>query len=476
MILELLGSRILAPYLGTSIYIWASLIGVILGALSFGYFLGGRIADLKPQYSYLGAIILAAGVYIGLIPLFEGLILGASVSLGMKWGGIISAFCLFVVPSVLLGMVSPYALRLKIENLKKSGNTSGTLYALSTLGSIFGTFLAGFWLIPHFQLENILFGVSVVLIFSAVFTHSFKNKLFAGFLLLVIFANGVAILEKSNPKYLVEKDSAYNHIRILDSKVFLGRPARYLFLDIGFHSAMYLDKPEELVFGYTKYYRLGDYFNPNIQKALMIGGGGYSVPKDFLTRHQNAKIDVVEIDPEITRLASQYFNLNLEDSRLKIFHEDGRTFLNRNQEKYDVIYNDAFSSLYTVPYQLTTKEAIQEMASALSDQGILIVNVISAMSGEKGEFFRAEYKTLKSVFPQILVFPVEIKDQKTVQNIMIVALKNNNFDLSEMTDSISSTEFADYFKNLENNLIIPPQTPILTDNYSPVEYLIGKVL
>jgi spermidine synthase len=475
MILELLGARIIAPYLGTSIYIWASLIGVILGALSLGYWLGGKLADLKPKPTYLAGIILASAVFVGTLPLLKDSILELSALMNIKLGGIFAAFFLFAIPSILLGMVSPYALKLKIKNIQTSGKTAGTLYALSTLGSIFGTFLAGFWLIPHFKLENILFGISLALILTSILVYSLKRVIILTAFFLVAFSGLVFFSESLNAKYLVEKDSAYNHIRIKDSEKDQ-RPTRLLLLDISWHSGMYLDKPDELVFDYTKYYRLGDIFNPEIKKALMIGGGGYSVPKDFLLRHEDGQIDVVEIDPEITKLAIQYFRLDLSDKRLNIFHEDGRTFLNRNQKKYDVIYNDAFGSIYAIPYQLTTKEAIQEMNNALSDNGVLITNVISALSGEKSEFFKAEYNTLKIVFPNVLVFPVETENQKTVQNIMIVALKNKDLDLSAILNNISGTEFKTYFNSLENHIIIPPETPILTDSFAPVEYLIGKVL
>ncbi|MFA6437001.1 MAG: fused MFS/spermidine synthase [Candidatus Paceibacterota bacterium] len=475
MILELLGARIIAPYLGTSIYIWASLIGIILGALSLGYWLGGKLADLKPKPNYLAGIILASAVFIGILPLFKDSILEFGALMNIKLGGIFAAFFLFAIPSILLGMVSPYALKLKIKNIQTSGKTAGTLYALSTLGSIFGTFLAGFWLIPYFKLEHILFGISLVLILTSIMAYSLKRAILLSAFFLVTFSGLVFLSESLNAKYLVEKDSAYNHIEIYDTRNKEDRPIRILRMGSDFHSAMYLDQSDELVFEYTKFYRLGDFFYSNIKKALMIGGGAYSVPKDFLKRHSQGEIDVVEIDPEVTKLAKTYFDLK-EDERLRVFHEDGRIYLNNNQEKYDVIYNDAFSSTYAIPHQLTTKEVVEKMHNALNKNGVLITNVISALSGEKSEFFKAEYKTLKTVFPNVLVFPVETQDQKTVQNIMIVSLKNKDFDLSAMLNSISGTEFETYFNNLENHIIIPSETPILTDSFAPVEYLIGKIL
>ena len=476
MILELVGARLLAPYLGTSIYVWASLIGIILGALSLGYWLGGRLADRKPEYVYLAAVILIGAVYIGLIPLFKDVVLRLSALGGIKVGSIISASFLFIAPSVFLGMVSPYALRLKIKSLKTSGNTAGNLYALSTLGSISGTFLAGFYLIPNFQLTDILFGIGVALIFVAFLTHPKKLLPSIIVLVLILLALPVIKLRALNSPFLVDKDSAYNHIRIYDTKNIKGRPIRILQLEVGPHSGIYLDNLNELLFDYTKFYRLDDFFNSKINKALMIGGGGYSVPRDFVVRHPEGKIDVVEIDPEVTKLAKIYFNLEESDC-LHIFNEDGRSFLNKTQEKYDVIYNDAFNSSYSVPYELTTKEALQRMSKILSDDGVLIVNIISALQGNKAEFFLSEFKTIKSVFPKVYVFPINNEKIEAVQNVMIVASKDNGFDFEKKSKETQNEETLEYLKHyLGENLTTSKHIPILTDNYAPVEYLVGKML
>jgi spermidine synthase len=476
MVLELVGARLLAPYLGTSIYVWASLIGIILGALSLGYWLGGKLADRKPEYVYLAMIISVSAVCIGLIPLFKDAVLRISVLGGIKAGSIMAASFLFIAPSVLLGMVSPYALRLKIKSLKTSGNTVGNLYALSTLGSISGTFLAGFYLIPKFQLTDILFSIGIVLVFIAFLAHSKKLLPSIIILVLILLALPVTKLKKLNSPFLVDKDSVYNHIRIFDTKDIKKRPIRILQLESGPHSGIYLDDADELLFDYSKFYRLGDFFNPKIKKALMIGGGGYSVPRDFLSRHPKEKIDVVEIDSEVTKLAKEYFNLK-EDNRLQIFHKDGRSFLNKTQEKYDVIYNDAFNSSCSIPYELTTKEALKKMYGALNDDGALVINIISAIQGPKAEFFLSEIKTIKSVFPKVYIFPINNEKIKAVQNIMVVASKNDNFDLEKKRKEAQNEEILECLDHyLGENLTIPKHTPILTDNYAPVEYLVGKML
>jgi len=180
-------------------------------------------------------------------------------------------------------------------------------------------------------------------------------------------------------------------------------------------------------------------------------------------------MDVVEIDPTIIELAKKYFNLK-SDPRLNIYDEDGRIFLNKNQKKYDVIFGDAFGSHFSIPYQLTTKEAVQKEFDALTDNGSVILNIISAINGPKGEFLRAEVATYKSIFPQVYIFPVsENKNGEIVQNIILVATKS-----SKLNDfhglKFDNIRFADYLWKQ----IIPNDMPILTDDYSPVEYYINK--
>jgi spermidine synthase len=203
----------------------------------------------------------------------------------------------------------------------------------------------------------------------------------------------------------------------------------------------------------------------------MIGGAGYSYPKDYLKKFPDARLDVIEIDPMLTELAKRYFNLK-DDKRLVIYHEDGRTFLNRTKKKYDVIFGDAFTSYYALPYQLTTRETVQKMYEMLNDDGVILINIISSIEGEKGKFLRAEYATFKTVFPQVYLFPVnEFNDGSKVQNIMLIALKskqkpafrNNDPELNKYLQHLWKTE-------------IKKDVPILTDDYAPVDAYTMKII
>ena len=476
MIFELVGSRVLGPYFGTSIFVWTSLIGIILGSLSLGYYLGGKMSDKKPNLDILSLIIFLAAVLIGItifIKDFLLILLQNNIS-DIRVSSIIASLILFLPTSVLLGMVSPYAAKLKLDSLNTSGSTVGNLYAISTTGSIIGTFLSGYFLIPYFGTNSLLVILAITLIIISLLL-ALKQLIKAKLSVLIIIIIGWVGL--SSLKQLLEKnefvdvDTAYNRIWIYNHKdPITNKVVKTMGINSENHSSMLLDS-DELVNKYTKYYHLAKHFNPNFKETLMFGGAGYSYPKDFLLTYPEATIDVIEIDPKVTELAKKYFRLK-EDSRLTIYHEDGRVYLNKTQKKYDVIFGDAFSSHYSVPYQLTTREAIQKKFNILNDNGVVILNIISAIEGEKGKFLRAEYATYKNIFPQVYLLPVtEPNDGNATQNIILVALKTKK----EPTFNNADQRLNEYLQHLLKKEIAMDM-PILTDDFAPVDYYISKAI
>lgn len=238
------------------------------------------------------------------------------------------------------------------------------------------------------------------------------------------------------------------------------------FLD---QSAVFLDeeKREELVFKYLEFYSLADYFRKDLGHSLVLGGAAYSYPKHYLKTYPDSKLDVVEIDPEMTRIAKKYFHLQ-DNPRLNIYHQDGRVFLNNTDQKYDAIFVDAYGSSLSAPYQLTTQEAVAEMYEHLNDNGVVLANVISSISGKMGKFLRAEYWTYKSIFPQVYLFPVDYKDKGDVfQNIVIMAIKSDRkLDLTPQ-----DPKFQEYLDHLWQKKV-EKDVPIMTDNHAPAEYYI----
>jgi len=476
MIFELVGSRVLGPYFGTSIFVWTSLIGIILGSLSIGYYLGGKIADKNPKISILSLIVFLSAVFISLTIIIKSFLLNyLQISISdIRVSSVIASLILFSPASILLGMVSPYAVKLKLNNLNTSGTTIGNLYAISTAGSIFGTFLSGFYLIPHFGTNKLLIILSITLIITSLALFSkkiIKVRLSVLIFMIISWFVFAGFNRLSQNAGFIDLDTAYNRIWIYNSNdKKTGEIIRTFSINNENSSAMYLNK-NDLVYEYTKYYHLAKHFYPDFKTTLMFGGAGYSYPKSFLNSYTEATIDVVEIDPTVTELAKKYFNLK-EDSRLNIYHEDGRVYLNKTQKKYDVIFGDAFSSHYSLPYQLATKEAIQRKYDILNDDGVVILNIISAVEGEKGKFLRAEYATYKSIFPQVYLFPVrEPNDGNEVQNIILVALKskyNQNFNDAD-------PELNEYLQHLWKKEI-GDDVPILTDDFAPVDYYISKTI
>jgi predicted membrane-bound spermidine synthase len=344
MIFELVGSRIMAPHFGTSIFVWTNIIGVILGSLSLGYWLGGKVADRQHNQIVLSTVLLLAGLMIMLDALGQKKVFEMIqfFTTNPGWGSFIASCILFAFPSILFGIISPYAARLKMLSVTTSGTTVGSLYALSTLGSIIGTFLAGFVFIPLIGSTKILLILSIVLVVLSGICFFRKFIILKIALLLIIIAGYVVTImqERSEEQQgIISRETAYNHVRIFDSTDVLPTHeiVKLMLNNTQIDSGMFLNK-EDLVFDYTKFYRLGSYFNPHIQSALMLGGAGYSYPKDFLQRVPEAHLDVVEIDPELTELAYKYFRLPQNHPHLSIYHEDARVFLSQaTSTYYDVI-------------------------------------------------------------------------------------------------------------------------------------------
>jgi len=479
MILELVGSRMLAPYFGTSIVVWTGLIGVILASMSLGYWWGGKIADKNANYKQFALIIFSAALFIFLSAAFQLLVLLAIYSIpffNIYIKTIAATLLLFAPASIALGMVSPYSVRLKIKNINSSGETVGNLYAISTCGSIVGTFLSGFVLITYLSHTIIMFILSFVLILLAVFIAGTKKIWLAGAAMSVLIAfawlgnNFYTKFQESNG--LREIDTAYNRVFLQDKiDIQSNRPVRYIITGPGaILSGMYLDNPDELLFPYTKFYDLAGYFNPGFKKTLMIGGAGYSYPKYFLDKYPDATMDVAEIDPQMTEIAKSMFDLK-DNSRLNIYHLDGRIFLNSSPGNYDAIFGDAFTSAINIPYNLTTKEAVEKMFDVLNDKGVVVVNIISSVEGDKSGFLQAEYATFKSVFPQVYVFPVQYKDDSTkVQNVMLVAWKSNK-QADWRSDDKTMSDYLSHRIDFHNS-----DKLVLTDEYAPVENFAIKLL
>ncbi len=497
MALEISGSRILAPYFGSTVFVWGSLIGVVLTALALGYYLGGRMADRNPSYTIFCLMILSAGTLILIIPTISSFVFDLTISwnLGERYGPLLPTIVLMMLPSFLLGTISPYAIKLVAKDVAEIGNISGSLYSLSTVGSIAGTFITVFALIPQMGVVGILRLLGSILVFISLFglKDRIRILLVMGILISTLFTPqltitpNLALFKLAQNEVLLEKDTLYHHMVILEGfdPLHLGR-VRTMILDDHLHSAMDLNDPDRIVYSYTYYFHIGFIFNPEITDVLFIGGGGFSGPKRFLSDYPTVNIDVVEIDSEVITAAKQYFQLR-ENERLRVYNEDGRMFLTKTQKKYDLIVLDAYSRSY-VPFHLMTLEFFEEVASHLTPNGVVVSNLVSPLKGPSSRLLFAELNTIRQIFSQTYIFRAgrafigPVIDDATTQNLALVATessqrltKNQLMQRADENRRIRIVNFNKYIETLvEDNLDAAEM--ILTDDYAPVETLLNPLI
>ena len=479
MALEIVTSRILTPVFGSTIYTWGSLIGVILSGLSLGYYLGGKVADIHPKFEKISGIVFSVGLFIVGIPFFAASVVNFSASLliGTQYTPLIATFLLLMLPSVLLGFVSPYVIKLGTNTLQRVGNISGNFYSLATIGSIFGTFLTVFVLIPNLAVNQIVFGLGLALIASSLVGLKIPPKAIAVTILVLLIVTWSSLSVNTIPHngtLLYEKETLFSHLDIVKYGSNIS-----MYLDGMRHSSMNVNDPLDLVIDYTEYFHLGMLLNPTTTNVLFVGGGGFTGPKNFVALYSDVKVEAIEIDADVIDAAKSYFNLK-ENSRLQIFNEDARRHLSTFDKKYDLIVLDAYASNY-VPYHLMTHEFYQTVEKRLEPDGIVISNIIGSIEGENSQLVRAIYKTMKETFPISYVFLTE--DRPTnVQNVMIVS-SNQSYEL-DRTDllEIAKNNPQGYLVDELNRpdsfyakIIETSDVPFLTDQYNPSEVLINPI-
>jgi spermidine synthase len=478
MVLEMAGSRVVAPYMGTSLVVWTSLIGIIMVSLTLGYWLGGRVADRRPEMKILYYIILAAALVTAVVGAVAGPVL-ESLAAGVRnvyIASVMASAILFAAPSVLLGMVSPFIVRLAMQNVLSSGGTVGKFSALSSAGSIIGTFLGGFVLISFFSSRTILFMVAFTLALVALIVRG-KAVLPVIAAILAIacgfyyesddIAMEAKFMETAEISGEITVETHYNTIRIME-RAANGTNLRIRILQtdpLGAQSLMYVDRPDDLYSDYTKFYDLAFHYKPDAKKILMLGGGGYCVPKHIGATRPDVDVDVVELDPGITDVARKYFSLKDRPGQ-RIFHEDARMFINRESEagaqKYDAVFEDVFGSSYSIPFHMTTTECMKKIRAMMSDDGVFVVNIISSLDGE---LFGGIYSSVASAFPVVMIYPATSPNSSRIrQNIMIVALANADEPYRAPDDDYIASLLAHRWTNA-----FEPKTDAFTDAFAPVE-------
>lgn len=495
MIIELAGNRILAPWFGNSLYTWTGLIGVILVSISGGYWLGGWLADRRPDYVILSHLLAASALLTILVPPLELALETSLGSLGVVWGPVLATMLLFAVPGCLMASVSPFAIRLTslLSDDKSVGVSAGTIGMFATLGSVIGTFGSGFLLIPHLRLRTVFLATGLLLAALSLAGYGLfsfrlrrgKGVAVGSVLLFGLLATAVAVAQQRPnetqaaglPATVVfEKTTFYHRIQVAELPTSDGDTARFLKLDTTEEGSQYV-RSREMVSRYQDYWQLARLFCPHLERAAFLGGGAFTMPEAVVDAFPRAQVDVVEIDPAVIEVGRRYFRVD-QYPRLHPVADDARRFLRSSPARYDLIFGDAYSGVQCVPAHLVTREFFELVASRLNDRGVYVMNLTSAVEGDDAVLFRCVAKTLSEVFQDQCVFCTRPDEPQAVQNVFVVAASH---DLE--VDSIRTGECGN--RALVDDLFggyVPPDQRclaggvILTDDYNPVEYLVAKTL
>jgi spermidine synthase len=520
LVIEIVAGRIMAPYVGVSLYTWTSIIGVVLAGISIGAYLGGLIADRYPRPATLGWLLFVSGLGALSISPLTNLVGGAQFQTSLMVRILLITTIIFFIPSCLLGMISPVVVKLTLKNLAKTGNVVGKIYAFSTLGSILGTFATGFFLISWMGTRSILLTMGAILIICApIFGNFFarkKNLALFSFLIFLFFIvvlplavwGGYAASREERASlptspiqaiktlygYAFEfpvdeetyflKESDYYTIKLKrDMTRSDGVPLQALVLDHLVHSYTDLNDPFHMEYEYIRIYEEFVRWQAEKRKSfgsLFIGGGGYTFPRFIEAKYPKADIDVVEIDPEVTRVAHEYLGV-AKGSRIHSYNEDGRWFVMNCKEKrrYDFIFGDAFNDL-SIPYHLTTKEFVMQLKELLKPDGLLLANVIDSF--KVGQFMPSYIRTLEEVFEKGNVYLITLTsdfDDMGISTYVVVASSkkldmegfikaNRGKDGKEMTSYVMPQERLQQY-------LAERYSVVLTDDYVPVDNLIAPI-
>jgi spermidine synthase len=477
-------SRLLAPYFGTSLYVWGVLIGLILIYLSAGYVIGGRLADRRPRPEVLFQITAWAGLWIGLIPLVSYPILllsqqgFKSLSVGLVAGTLFAVVILFAAPVILLGCVSPFAIRLLLRDVETGGNTAGRVYALSTAGSILGTFLPVFWFIPTYGTRPTLEGFGLVLVAVSVagLWPWPRRRFYAAFAAAVILAwiflpSGIKPPQVG--RLLYEKESAYGYIQVVQDGT-----RTELILNEGEAIHSIYDTAGLLTGGPWDYMVVGDAFRPAQQSetppreiAILGLAGGTAARQLTAAYGTSVQITGVEIDPDILDVAHRYFHL--DEPNVHPVVADARYWIDTTSSKYDVIVMDAYRQPY-IPFHLTTREFFSEVRDHLRPNGVAVVN-----AGRTATDYRlvdAIASTMAAVYSTVFLVDVPAFDNTLIYGTMepvTVADVEHNLGLIQepVAQDVARSVVSD-----GRLRVSPYHDQVFTDDLAPVERLIDEII
>lgn len=477
MVIEVLGSRVIGPFFGVSLFVWTSLITVTLVALAAGYAVGGMFSDKRESPDYLYGIILAAGVLVLLIPVFKGVILKASVPLGLRLGALASSTLLFGPSLFMLGCVSPYVIKIAAQEVRNIGRTVGLFYAISTIGSFIGTICTGFILIAYFKVNQIFIVVGIMLIALAlIYLVLIRRKWYLLLALIIPFLLPVA--EETKSKVMANgtkitrvfsKDSFYGNLKVVDYS-YGANHTRELIIDGLVQGGIDMNNKMS-IYEYPYFLEILPYtLNPEGERCLVVGLGAGIIPMWY--EKMGIKTDVVDIDPDVVTTARDYFGFNISGD---IIVSDARYYLNTSGRQYDYVILDVFNG-DTTPGHILSKEALQIIRSRMTNKGVLAVNMVGSLKEET--FMTASIiKTLKEVFATVEIHPTfanENGEGGGIGNLAVIAYDYSRKDISlDGADRFPIHPLANSVTQLlDKTFRFPQETPaiVLLDDYNPIDF------
>ena len=482
LVVEILATRLLAPYFGNTIYTVSSVISVILAALSLGYYYGGKYADRNPNSQSFYKLIFYAGLLVLFIDIFTSLFLPILATFfSITAGPLVMSLAMFFAPSALLGMLSPFAIKLYVKQFPKMGvgTLSGRIFFWSTMGSILGSLLSGFYLVPHFGISKIIVMTGITLVglslvgLSKSSGLSFRQLL--SVLVFVIALNFASSNKLIHPNQVLSYDGTYERIAIHDETVD-GQKYRYLILDSSLSSGIKLGS-DELVFPYSQSTKLTPFIKPEINSVLLLGGGANSQARLFLRDYLNADVHTVEIEPTLFDLSLDYFELE-NDPRLTNSIQDGRKYLADTDKVFDLIYSDVFGGVISVPVHFTTKEFYQLTKKSLTDNGMFFMHLIGNLNNTKQTFVGSQIKTFTSVFDNNYVLQIDNARALSFRHYVLIGVNGESRpDLGAIIYNLSLTDesWNDFSVIKESNLNLSNEI-VFTDDYAPVDKLLEDII
>jgi predicted membrane-bound spermidine synthase len=467
MVVEILGAKMLSPYVGTSHFVWTAQIAVTLIALACGYYVGGRLADRSQNLGWLYWAILGGAAWLALTVVICEPVAYWCLDFNLAVGALLASAILFFVPLALLAITGPFLVRVITASVTGVGGNVGRLTSLGTVGSFVGTLLIGYLMLPrmHNSAAMYLTAMSLVVVCTGYFGFFARRRIgpLVAVLVLVVaagFSKPSTALRSGVYEQRFFGNSHFGQLRVLDRVE--GAPVRYLLNDNLYQNGYDLETKQS-VFTFTYMLAgLARAYTTNINDVLCIGMGIGVVPMDFA--RQGAQVDVVEINPAVVPVATNFFGL--EPARLRqLAIDDGRHFLNRCSRQYDVVVLDAFLG-DSSPSHLMTKEAFQSMKRVLRPGGTLVINAFADLADGRDFFAASLEKTLKSVFPgvrihlgggQVYIAAMNRPEPEFVNQPNVAGIHPNALNM--VRDALAHTGAA-----------IPEHGIVLTDDYNPVEY------